>query len=203
MKRPVQFFVSSGNVFADLGLPDAEYLLAKSDLAIEIAAVIAQRGLTQIQAATLLGTTQPKVSDLLRGQLDGFSIERLIRFLNALDRDVRILVSPKPRKQPRGRLFVDTAARSITVSTKPGTPSTPDRKRKAAADELRPSYDFDYGKAQPNRFAVRVQKGPADGVRDGGQAAQRGLDDVQAGRVVDDKELDESLEKAFKRGRRK
>ena len=84
---------SSGNVFADLGLPDAEDLYAKSLLSIVIARTIRARGLTQADAAVLLGTTQPKVSELIRGRLSGFSIERLFRFLNALGMNVRIHVS--------------------------------------------------------------------------------------------------------------
>jgi len=127
MKPSVDHVVSSGNVFADLGLPDAQDLLAKSNLAHEIGTIIAHRHLNQTEAAAVLGTTQPKVSDLLRGRLDGFSIERLIRFLNALDRDVRILVSPKPRAQPRGRLSVDATARAASARARPTTPKAPVR----------------------------------------------------------------------------
>jgi predicted XRE-type DNA-binding protein len=84
---------SSGNVFADLGLPDADELYAKSLLSILIARTIRDRGITQTEAARLLGTTQPKISDLFRGRLSGFSLERLFRFLNALGKSVRIQVS--------------------------------------------------------------------------------------------------------------
>jgi predicted XRE-type DNA-binding protein len=86
--------VSSGNVFADLGLPDAPELQAKADLAFEISRTIDQRGLTQNEAAEILGVDQPKVSALVRGRLDGFSMERLYRFLNALGKDVEIVVRP-------------------------------------------------------------------------------------------------------------
>jgi len=88
---------SSGNVFADLGLPDADHLLAKADLAIEISSIIQDRGLTQAEAAEIMGVDQPKVSSLVRGRLDGFSMERLYRFLNALDRDVEIVIRPTPK----------------------------------------------------------------------------------------------------------
>ena len=98
--------ISSGNVFADLGLTEAPELMAKATLARQIASIIARRRLTQSQAARKLGTTQPKVSDLVAGKLAGFSIERLIRFLNALDCDVQIRVSPKPRSRKRARLRV-------------------------------------------------------------------------------------------------
>jgi predicted XRE-type DNA-binding protein len=85
----------SGNVFADLGLPEPGVLLAKAALAHEIAGVVSQRGLTQTEIARILGTTQPSVSALLAGKLSGFSMDRLIRYLNALDRDVSIVVSPR------------------------------------------------------------------------------------------------------------
>ena len=72
---------SSGNVFADLGLPAPEERLAKAKLAAEIARVIAARGLTQRAAARLMGIDQPKVSHLLRGRLAGFSTDRLLTWL--------------------------------------------------------------------------------------------------------------------------
>ena len=87
--------VSSGNVFRDLGFPDAEELQAKSDLAHEISTAIDERGLSQRKAAEILGIDQPKVSALVRGRLSGFSMERLYRFLNALGRDVEIVVRPR------------------------------------------------------------------------------------------------------------
>jgi predicted XRE-type DNA-binding protein len=95
---------SSGNVFADLGLPDADELMAKAELARTIRALIERQNLTQAAAARLLGTTQPKVSDLFRGRLDGFSMERLYRFLNALGQDVQIVVRPKPRSRDRATI---------------------------------------------------------------------------------------------------
>jgi len=86
---------SSGNVFADLGLPDAEEALTKADLAREIVRVIRRREWTQAEAARVLGIDQPKVSALMRGRLDGFSTDRLLRFLNELDQEVEIAVRPK------------------------------------------------------------------------------------------------------------
>ena len=85
---------SSGNVFADLGLKSPEALLAKAELVQRIADIIAERKLTQARAAKLLGIDQPKVSALLRGKLHGFSTDRLFRFLNALGRDVEIVIRP-------------------------------------------------------------------------------------------------------------
>src|SRR3972149_6656418 len=100
-----KIYHSSGNVFADLGLPAADDYMAKSELAVRIFKIVKSRRLTQAAAGKLLGITQPKVSALLNGRLDGFSTERLIRFLNALGCDVRISVSrPHPRKA--GQLHV-------------------------------------------------------------------------------------------------
>jgi predicted XRE-type DNA-binding protein len=96
---------SSGNVFADLQLPDAEEYLAKSELAVQIFKIIKNRRLTQAAAGELLGINQPKVSALLKGRLDGFSTERLFRFLNALGCDVRITVS-RPNAKVAGRTRV-------------------------------------------------------------------------------------------------
>jgi predicted XRE-type DNA-binding protein len=87
---------SSGNVFADLGLPDAEERLARAKLALRICEIIQERKLSQTQAAALLSVDQPKISALMRGKLDGFSTDRLFRFLNALGRDVEIIIRPKP-----------------------------------------------------------------------------------------------------------
>ncbi len=89
---------SSGNVFADLGLPEAGVALAKANLAIRICEVIGERKLTQAKAAALLGVTQPKVSDLVRGKLDGFTVDRLLKFLNRLGQDVEISVRPTKGK---------------------------------------------------------------------------------------------------------
>jgi predicted XRE-type DNA-binding protein len=95
--HPVQS--GSGNVFADLNVPRAEEYLAKSQLAVQIIKIVKGRRLTQVATGKLLGIPQPKVSALMNGRLDGFSTDRLMRFLNALGCDVRITVSrPHPRK---------------------------------------------------------------------------------------------------------
>jgi predicted XRE-type DNA-binding protein len=98
---------SSGNVFEDLGLPNPEERLAKAELARVVRAVIKERGLTQVQAAQVLGVTQPDISDLVRGRLSRFSMERLERFLNALDFDVRIQVGPRPSDKARAGVTVE------------------------------------------------------------------------------------------------
>lgn len=96
---------SSGNVFADLRLPDAEERLLKAQLAAEIARIIAGRKLTQRAAADLMGIDQPKVSHLLHGRLAGFSTDRLLTWLTALGRDVEIIVCTPARRRP-GRVRV-------------------------------------------------------------------------------------------------
>ena len=112
MKRAVpDHEPSSGNVFADLGLPAPAELLAKAELARRVAAIAAERNLTQGETASMLGTTQPKVSELFAGKLAGFSVERLIRFLNACGQDVEIRVSPKPRGREQAILRVSGRAR--------------------------------------------------------------------------------------------
>ncbi|MEO7191354.1 MAG: helix-turn-helix transcriptional regulator [Vicinamibacterales bacterium] len=86
---------SSGNVFQDLGLPDAAERLAKAELARVVRHIIAGKQWTQRRAADELGIAPPDVSDLMRGKLARFSQERLERFLNALGMDVQIRVSPR------------------------------------------------------------------------------------------------------------
>lgn len=110
---------SSGNVFADLGLPESDELIAKAELVRQIMSIATHRHLTQAETAKILGTTQPKVSDLFAGKLAGFSMERLIRFLNALDRDVQIVVTPKPRSRSRATTRVTdsrASARRVRAS---------------------------------------------------------------------------------------
>ncbi len=106
MSSKTKIAKSSGNVFADLGYPDAEEAKAKSQLAQRIAELITEQSLTQVKAAKLLGIDQPKVSKLIRGQLREFSTERLFHFLNALNQDVEIVIRQKPRGRSRAMLSV-------------------------------------------------------------------------------------------------
>jgi predicted XRE-type DNA-binding protein len=99
MSNPLEYTLGSGNVFADLHHPDAEEALLKAQLAREIGAAIREKQLTQAAAGALLGLDQPKVSALVRGRLTGFSVERLLRCLTALERDVTITVGPKKRER--------------------------------------------------------------------------------------------------------
>jgi predicted XRE-type DNA-binding protein len=101
MTEEMEVHSSSGNVFADLGLPNPDELLLKAELVHRIGELIAERKLTQSEAAEVLGVDQPKVSALIRGKLSGFSTERLFRFLNALGNNVeiRIVANPEPNVQ--------------------------------------------------------------------------------------------------------
>lgn len=107
MTRKIEVVEGSGNVFADLGLPNPEERLAKALLSRAIAQAVKARGLTQAQAAAILGTTQPKVSDLVRGNLGSFTIDRLIRYLTALHMDVHIAVTPSAQGAQPGRVMVE------------------------------------------------------------------------------------------------
>jgi predicted XRE-type DNA-binding protein len=106
MNKKRDHIKSTGNVFADLKLPRPEEALAKAELAQKIAAIIEQRRLTQAQAAAILGVDQPKISALKRGRLSGFSLERMVRFLILLGRDVEIVVKSRPRSRTQARLLV-------------------------------------------------------------------------------------------------
>ncbi len=96
----------SDNVFADLGLPDADERQTKVKLAQEINRILEDLRLKQADIAGLLGINQPKVSALMNFKLDGFSVERLMGFLVALDRDVEIVIRRKPKKKPKASLSV-------------------------------------------------------------------------------------------------
>ena len=96
----------SGNVFTDLGLPDAETHLLKAELVTRIDRIIRQRGLKQVEAAKLLGLSQPDVSRLMRGNFREYSIERLLRLLTALGRDVDIIIREPDTGRP-GRLSIE------------------------------------------------------------------------------------------------
>jgi predicted XRE-type DNA-binding protein len=112
--------VSSDNIFADIGIENAEEELTKAQLAWEIDLIIKKRKLTQEKAAKLMGINQPKVSALLRRKLEGFSVERLMHFLNQLGQDIDIIVKPKPRNRKNARLNVIHS--SCYSETKPSTP---------------------------------------------------------------------------------
>jgi predicted XRE-type DNA-binding protein len=110
MIKAIEVEESSGNVFADLGLPNPEERLTKAALAIRVADAIRSRRLTQVNAARMLKIDQPKISWLLRGQLSGFSTERLMYFLTLLGRDIEIVIKHAPRTRRQGRLRVVAVA---------------------------------------------------------------------------------------------
>ncbi len=107
-KSSKQIVASSGNVFADLGLPDAAELDTKTRLGAAICQLEGRRNLNQIDVASRLGVNQPKVSALLNYKLEGFSVERLMNFLVCLGHDVEIVVKDKPRSR-RARIAVKAA----------------------------------------------------------------------------------------------
>ena len=97
----------TADVFHDLGLPDADELLAKAKLAIAIQTTIEDRGLTQVEAAEIMGIDQPKVSKIVRGRLGEFSTERLLNFLIHLGLDVDIVIHKQaPQTQREGTIHV-------------------------------------------------------------------------------------------------
>jgi len=96
----------STNVYADLGLGDAEEMLVKAQLATEINDIIKTRKLTQVQAAELLGITQPKLSGMLRGQFRGISESKMLECLTRLGRDIEIVVKSTPRSRSEGHVKV-------------------------------------------------------------------------------------------------
>jgi predicted XRE-type DNA-binding protein len=110
MTKLPKFTDSSGNVFADLGLENADELLLKAQIVGEIARLMKVKKLTQVKAATLTGTTQPDLSNLLRGKFRGFSIERLLLMLTAFGRDVDLVVRPAPKSRAGGIRFKPLAA---------------------------------------------------------------------------------------------
>lgn len=106
MKNNKDYEIGSGNVFADLGFPDAEERLAKAEIAYQINYIIEQKDLSQAQAAKLLEIDQPKVSALGKGKLAGFSLERLFRFLNILGQTITIKIEPKARSKKKAGVIV-------------------------------------------------------------------------------------------------
>lgn len=107
--RRTQFEPGSGNVFADIGIPEPEEALAKARLADLIAETIEHLGLTQVRAGEVLGIDQGTVSRLINGRLDGFSQERLIRYLNTLGHDIDIVVRRLGNSGRQGSLTVALA----------------------------------------------------------------------------------------------
>lgn len=106
VKKNLNYEIGSDNVFSDMGFENAEEELLKSDLTAEISSLIKKKKLSQTQAADIFGVDQPRVSSLLRGKFDLFSVEMLMHFLNSLGQDIQIVVKPKPRNRKRAHLSV-------------------------------------------------------------------------------------------------
>ena len=110
MTKPIEVHYGTDNIFADIGLSNPEERLAKAELAWRITETIRARRLTQVRAARILKIDQPKISRLLRGQLSGFSTERLMHFLTLLGSDIEIVVKrASGRARRSGRIRVVAA----------------------------------------------------------------------------------------------
>ncbi|MGH9744132.1 MAG: helix-turn-helix domain-containing protein [Candidatus Acidiferrum sp.] len=101
-----RYEIGSGNVFKDLGIPNAEEHLVKAQLVFKIDTIMKRRSLKQAEAAALLRIKQPDVSKMLSGEFRQFSVERLMRFLVALDHDVEIVVKPRRGRNEAATLHV-------------------------------------------------------------------------------------------------
>jgi predicted XRE-type DNA-binding protein len=112
---PPSITESSGNVFADLGLPNPEQEMMKARLTLQIYRIIRERGLTQAQAAKTLGIKQPHVSLLMRNRAGSFSVGRLMEFLTALGQDVEIAV--RPSRKEHGEMSVMIGRRPMMSQT--------------------------------------------------------------------------------------
>ncbi|MGD0909608.1 MAG: helix-turn-helix transcriptional regulator [Candidatus Acidiferrales bacterium] len=106
-RRAARVTESSGNVFADLGLPNPEQELLKAQLTLQIYSILKDSGITQVETAKILGVQQPQVSLLLRNRASNFSVGRLLEFLTALRRDIEI--TGRPTRKEHGALSVISA----------------------------------------------------------------------------------------------
>ena len=104
MARKVKVEVGSGNIFADLGLPDADTHFIKAQIVSEIYRLANERGLTQAGAGKRMGISQPEVSRMFKGNFREYSIDRLMGFLTSFDRDVEIVVRPHKKTGKAGRI---------------------------------------------------------------------------------------------------
>ncbi len=111
--KRVEVHESDGNIFADLGLPDADSHFLKAQIVAELYRLTNERKLTQARAGALMGISQPEVSRLFKGNFREYSIERLMAFLTTFDRDVEIVSRPRPkraRKSERGQIVFKAVA---------------------------------------------------------------------------------------------
>jgi predicted XRE-type DNA-binding protein len=109
-KRKIEVHESGGNVFADLGLPNAEERLLKANIVNELHRLIKERGLTQVKAAKLIGIHQPDLSHLLRGDFEDYSAERLMKMLTVFEQDIEIVTKPNHKAGKPGRITFKSVA---------------------------------------------------------------------------------------------
>jgi predicted XRE-type DNA-binding protein len=110
MARKVKVEVGSGNIFADLKLPDADRHFLKAQIVSEIYRLTNERKLTQARVGKLMGITQPEVSRMFKGQFREYSVDRLMGFLTGFDRDVEIVVRPHKKGGKAGRITFSPVA---------------------------------------------------------------------------------------------
>ena len=103
-KKKIEVHESAGNIFADLGLPDADAHFLKAQLVAELYRLTTERELTQARAGDLMGISQPEVSRLFKGNFREYSVDRLLGFLTAFDRDIEIVSRPRPTTGEPGRI---------------------------------------------------------------------------------------------------
>ncbi|ORJ61331.1 helix-turn-helix domain-containing protein [Geothermobacter hydrogeniphilus] len=106
MSAQEKYMESSGNIFKDLGFKQPEEMQAKAQIAYHISQIIRHRHMTQKEAAAELGLTQPKISNIMAGRLDGVSLEKLMLLMMKLNRDVEIVIKKKPRTRKHAHLNV-------------------------------------------------------------------------------------------------
>jgi predicted XRE-type DNA-binding protein len=109
-KRKIEINKGSGNIFADLDLPNPEQRLLKASIVAELFRLIKDRGLTQVKAAKLVGISQPDLSHLLRGDFDDYSAERLMKMLTVFEQDIEIVMKPHSRAGKPGRITFKAVA---------------------------------------------------------------------------------------------
>ncbi len=132
----------TANVFADLGFPDGAERQAKLRLAYALNRVLEARKLSQADAAKVLGVTQPKVSALRHYKLAGFSVERLMNLLTALDQDVEIVIRRKPRSRKSARITVVAEQMTLKPKATPGQRRSFTSARRRAVARLRKGLDL-------------------------------------------------------------
>jgi len=134
----------TGNVFADLGFPDAAEREAKLHLAYALNQVLDGRRLSQADAAKVLGVTQPKVSALRHYKLAGYSVERLMNLLTALDQDVEIVIRRKPRSRKSARISVVAEQRTLKPKATPRQRRSFTTAKRRAIARLRKGLDLQW-----------------------------------------------------------